>query len=218
MAAPIRRRITETLSVKGRELLQNPKNWREHSAVQREAIRDAFRLIGDASNLKAYRDQSGDLVLLDGHMRAQEFPEHDFAVDVLDFSDQEADQFLATFDAIGAVARTNERAIEALIDTTNLASGAIESVMSELLKRADDDLKPDKDKRGPEDDDAKFPLSPVFSERYEYVVVMCTNEIDWAYLQTAFQLQKEESYKTSNVAIGHVVPFDKFRDLWEKRK
>src|SRR5207247_994728 len=63
----------------------------------------------------------------------------------------------------------------------------------------------------------EFPLSPVLNERYEYAVVFCTNETEWAMLQTKLGLQREQDYKSSQVATGRVIPFAKFMELWDAR-
>jgi hypothetical protein len=57
-----------------------------------------------------------------------------------------------------------------------------------------------------------YPIVPVLSEKYDYVIIVANNEIDIAYLENYFELEKNESYKNSKVAVGRVVSFDKFKE------
>lgn len=62
-------------------------------------------------------------------------------------------------------------------------------------------------------DNPVYPIVPVLSEKYDYVVIVATNEIDIAYMDNFFDVQVEESYKNSKVGVGRVVTFDKFQKL-----
>ena len=57
-----------------------------------------------------------------------------------------------------------------------------------------------------------YPIVPVLSEKYDYVIIVAQNEIDIAYLENFFELEQNESYKNSKVAVGRVVSFDKFKE------
>jgi hypothetical protein len=69
---------------------------------------------------------------------------------------------------------------------------------------------------GDEDDSAVYPIVPMLSEQYNYVVIFATNEIDCAYLENFFGLEKQQSYKNSRIGVGRVVTFDKFSKLVKK--
>ena len=56
-----------------------------------------------------------------------------------------------------------------------------------------------------------YPIVPKFSEKYDYILIMATNEIDIAFLDNFFDIQTEKSYKNSKVGVGHVVSFENFR-------
>lgn len=68
------------------------------------------------------------------------------------------------------------------------------------------------------DEDPVYPIVPVLSEKYDYVIVFATNEIDNAFLNNFFEIEKEASYKNSRIGIGKVVDFDKFRNIVNKLK
>lgn len=59
----------------------------------------------------------------------------------------------------------------------------------------------------------KYSIVPKMSEKYNYVVILATNEIDLAYLENFFSLKMEQSYKNSKVGVGRVVTFEKFKSL-----
>ena len=59
----------------------------------------------------------------------------------------------------------------------------------------------------------KYPIVPVFSERYDYVVIIAKNEIEIAWLDNFLQLQVEKSYKKQTVGVGRVITFEKFKKL-----
>ena len=54
--------------------------------------------------------------------------------------------------------------------------------------------------------------------KYCYVIIMCTNEVDEAFLKSFFKLEKQMDYKTSRVGTGYAVLFDKFSKLIENLK
>jgi hypothetical protein len=61
------------------------------------------------------------------------------------------------------------------------------------------------------EDEPVYPIVPVLSEKYDYVIIYATNEIDIAYLDNFFDMEVEKSYKNSRVGIGRVVSFEKFK-------
>lgn len=69
-----------------------------------------------------------------------------------------------------------------------------------------------------DDEDGEYPIVPYFSEKYNYAIIISKNEIDWTYLMNALELRPEKSYKSTAIGLGHVVDFDRFRELWEKNK
>jgi hypothetical protein len=61
------------------------------------------------------------------------------------------------------------------------------------------------------DEEPVYPIVPILSEKYDYVIIYATNEIDIAYLDNFFDMEVEKSYKNSRVGIGRVVSFEKFK-------
>lgn len=64
---------------------------------------------------------------------------------------------------------------------------------------------------------AEYPIVPKFSERYDYVVIFCKNEIDFTNLCEQMKLRQEKNYKNSNVGMGRVITYEKFMERWNSR-
>ena len=64
----IRDRIREFRTVKGRDLLPNPLNWRIHPPAQADAVRGLLAEVRQVDVLRAVETPDG-LMLVDGHLR-----------------------------------------------------------------------------------------------------------------------------------------------------
>jgi ParB-like chromosome segregation protein Spo0J len=80
-------RIKEFRRVRASDLIANPKNWRKHPEAQRKAMRAVLAEIGFAGAVLAREDESGRLVLIDGHLRAEAASGSDVPVLVLDVTE-----------------------------------------------------------------------------------------------------------------------------------
>ena len=109
-------RIKEFRRVRASDLIANPKNWRKHPEAQRKAMRAVLAEIGFAGAVLARQDESGRLLLIDGHLRAEAASGSDVPVLVLDVTEAEADKILATFDPLSGMAEIDSGAWSSLID------------------------------------------------------------------------------------------------------
>lgn len=66
--------------------------------------------------------------------------------------------------------------------------------------------------------DPVFPITPKFSEKHGYVLIMFDNELDKANLETMLGLEKVQDYKTQRIATGRVLTFEQFKNKWDGRK
>ena len=107
-------RIKEFRRVKAKELTPNPKNWRKHSARQKEVMEQLLEQIGYADALIA-RETDAGLMLIDGHLRASLDDEQEVPVLVVDLDEDEADLLLTTLDPLAAMAVPIPDALEDLI-------------------------------------------------------------------------------------------------------
>ena len=105
---------------------------------------------------------------------------------------------------------------EELVDVT-IVSGEVASMLSDYMDELGGAPRAGRTTERADESTAEYPLSPVFNEKYEYAIIFCRDETEWGALQTLLELRREKSYKSSGIAVGRVIPFGKFFDLWEDR-
>ena len=125
----IRDRIKELRRVRAKDLVPNPNNWRIHPKAQAAALSGLLAEIGYADALLARELSDGRLQLIDGHLRAETTPEMQVPVLVLDLSDEEADKLLLTLDPLAAMAESDSKRIEALLQNVQTDDVAIETLL-----------------------------------------------------------------------------------------
>jgi hypothetical protein len=141
----IKDRIKEFRRVKASDLLANPLNHRIHSDKQRKKLRTALKDIGFAGACLAREDEKGQLILIDGHMRASECGESEIPVLILNVSEIEANKILASFDAIGAMADIDQRILDDLVKTFANDDPFKTDGIKEALEPAEDIIKRQKE-------------------------------------------------------------------------
>lgn len=109
-----RDRIKELRRVPAGELQANPKNWRQHPEHQREGLTTMLERIGYADAVIARETEDG-LMLVDGHLRVDVSPDATVPVLVVDLSDAEADEVLATLDPLASLAEPDAGSLQALL-------------------------------------------------------------------------------------------------------
>lgn len=87
-----------------------------------------------------------------------------------------------------------------LLDKLNIVVGTVDE-FAEQLKKYDDPSR------------AKYPLIPKFGEKYDYVIIMATHEIDVVWLLETMKTKKVRSYKSTKVGVGHLVTTDDLKAL-----
>jgi ParB-like nuclease domain len=162
----IRDRIKELRRVPAGELRPNPRNWRTHSAAQRDALQGVLAEVGYAGALLARELADGSLELIDGHLRAETTPDMPVPVLVLDVTEDEANKILATHDPLAALAGVDRDALESLLDNVTTESAALQSVL--------DDLLPARDVEG----DDQSPAAETNIPRIFQVIVDCRDEAE----------------------------------------
>jgi len=130
----IKNRIKELRNVRAAELIPNPKNWREHSNKQRDALRGILSDVGFADALIARETPEG-LMLIDGHCRAELLPDQEVPVLVLDVTEEEANKLLAVLDPITAMATADKDALEALMADVQFRSDELSNLVESLGKK-----------------------------------------------------------------------------------
>lgn len=131
----LRDRIIELRRVRAGDLLPNPRNWRTHPKSQQDALRGVPAEVGIADALIA-RETPAGLMLLDGHLRAEDSPDTLWPVLVLDVNEAEADKLLATFDPLSAMAEADTAKLDELLREVETGSEALAAMLDELAKDA----------------------------------------------------------------------------------
>lgn len=133
-AAGIRDRIVELRRVPASELLRNPRNWRTHPKAQQEAMQGILEEVGCADAFIGRITESGEIELIDGHMRAELMADQEVPVLILDVTETEADKILLTHDPIGAMAQASTEKLEALMGLS-IESQAAKEMLEQLASQ-----------------------------------------------------------------------------------
>lgn len=134
MSTQLQDRVKELRRVPGRELAANPLNYRSHPAAQRSALAAVLEKIGIAAALIARETPEG-LVLIDGHLRAEDYGDEVWPVLVLDVTEEEANLLLATVDPLAAMADEDPALMRELLAEMDAASvELVKSTMSPIMK------------------------------------------------------------------------------------
>ena len=80
---------------------------------------------------------------------------------------------------------------------------------SELLKFWKDDFQ--KKFNSINNSNCDYPIVPKFSENYDAVVIISTNDTDTSFLKTALGITKQQSYKCSRMGEGMVITVEQLR-------
>jgi hypothetical protein len=158
----IRDRITAFRRIPARELRPNPYNWRTHSRQQQLALEAVLAEIGYAGALLARELPDGALELIDGHLRAETTPDQLVPVLILDVNEDEAQQLLAFWDPLSALAGKDEERAQALAEQIQTTSPALQGLLDQL--------------RGGPLAESAAPTVPVEMETSYQVVVHCGDE------------------------------------------
>lgn len=108
-------RIVELRRVRGSDLIKNELNYRTHPAAQRSALAGVLEKVGIAAALIARETPEG-LLLIDGHLRAEDYGDQDWPVLILDVDEAEARLLLASLDPLAEMAEHDNELLEQLLD------------------------------------------------------------------------------------------------------
>lgn len=136
--ADLRDRIVDAKRMRLGDLKANPKNYREHPQHQREAMARITESVGYVGAVLVYRD-GDDLVLIDGHMRTDEYPDHESMVLITDLSADEADAVLLTYDPISAMAEENADKRDALMQAVEAKRSLTQDILSQAKEKLADE-------------------------------------------------------------------------------
>jgi hypothetical protein len=212
----IRDRIKAFRRVPASSLRPSPDNWRTHPQAQRDALKGLLAEIGYAGATLCRELPDGALEIIDGHLRAEEMGDREVPVLVTDLDEEEAKKLLVTFDPLGAMAQDDAAKLDALLQSVSTTDGAVAAMLSQLANAAGTkDVRPN-GRAGETGGECEYPLTPVPGEKYDYVLVFCDNESDYANLQTVLKIAPRADYKSKAVAPGRVIRYREFKQAIEE--
>ena len=129
----IKDRIKELRRVKASDLIDHPKNWREHPPEQRKALEGILKEIGFA-DVAIVRETPEGLQLIDGHLRKEFMGDQEIPVIIVDLDADEADKMLVTLDPLAALADVNDGVLRDLLSTIDFQDEALAKMVESLVK------------------------------------------------------------------------------------
>jgi hypothetical protein len=219
LAEPLRNRVIERRRMRTAELRPHPQNARRHPDTQARSLEAVIREVGQVGELYAYHSEKldGALTLLDGHLRLERFPDSEWDIAITDLTDTEAALMLASRDRVTELAEWDAAALDGLLQQVTTTDGDITELLSQLAEDAGTkDVALDGLATATGDAECEYPLTPVPGEKYDYVLIFCDNESDFANLQTMLKVAPRKDYKSSAVAPGRVIRFREFKQVIEE--
>lgn len=119
------------------QLLANPRNWRVHNDLQREAIKGVLDEVGWVQNV-IVNQRTGYIV--DGHLRvsvALQRGEASVPVVYVDLTEDEEALILATLDPIGGMATTDQELLNGLLSEIETSNPGLQALLDSLAGDAD---------------------------------------------------------------------------------
>lgn len=133
----LRNRVVERRRMRASELVPNDRNPRRHPENQAEALTGLVERVGQVGELYAYHSerQGGALVLVDGHLRREQFGDDEWDVAICDLSDDEADLVLALRDHTASLATFDKATLADLMRGLNTGNDErLDKTLSELAE------------------------------------------------------------------------------------
>ena len=130
-----------------RDLLENPENWRTHSAAQLAALAGVLENVGFVQSV-IVNQRTG--LLVDGHARvalAVKTGQPAVPVVFVDLSKKEERLILATLDPLGALANSDADKLESLMGTLDIRDPAFAGLLESLEAKANQETSNDKGQR-----------------------------------------------------------------------
>jgi len=129
-----RDRIVAFKRVKAKDLIPHPENWRVHTDGQRQAMSGILAEVGFVDALMVRATEDGELMIIDGHLRAETAPDAEIPVLIVDLSDEEARKVLATFDPLAALAVGDKEALGKLLHGMHFENDGLTNMLEDLAK------------------------------------------------------------------------------------
>lgn len=139
----IKSRVIEVRLVKLGELLPDPANWKNHTAQQKAAFDDLISDVGFAGAVltrKVMVDGVEMLMLVDGHMRRDKYPDLEVYTLITDLTESEAHELLLFYDPIAQLAESDAKTLRPLLESVDTESAALREIMEQLEKTIEPEI------------------------------------------------------------------------------
>ena len=151
----LRNRVTKLVQMEASDLLDHEHNWRRHPRAQEEALAEVLAEVGFAGAVLAYRNEAGEPVVIDGHLRANMLKGETVPVLMTDLTEAEADAVLLSHDGIAHMAVVDQSAYSGLLEQVAESYEALAEMMQDAVVQ---DLVPEP--WDDEDDSQADPTAP----------------------------------------------------------
>lgn len=128
----VRDRIKEFRRIPSKNILPNPRNWREHPEKQRDALRGVLAEVGIADAVLVRQVKRGKYELIDGHCRTELLQGAEIPALVLDVTEEEASKLLATLDPLAGMATTNAAKLDELLSSVSTSNEALNGLFDQM--------------------------------------------------------------------------------------
>lgn len=192
-----------------RENLNNPKIITESGKKKLHKSLDKFGLAGTIV-------VNADMTIIDGHSRKSEFMERGItevwvSVPDRELTEAEYKEMNAVFDA----ARASD------VDMFMVGNMFDDVVLDEWgfngEKKSGKNGKGDKDSGLPTVGEPRYPIVPKYDEKYEAIVIVCSNVIDTTFIKNVLGIGQMMSYKNKTVKETSVIPSKQFIEKWRAK-
>ena len=117
----------------------------------------------------------------------------------------------------------DEKELNALFDVARAGDPdmfMIEQILGDEMFsewNVDGDKKLVKGKAAKNQENCKYPLVPLYDEKYEALIILCTNKVDTLFIKEVLGVQREMSYKNRQVGESSVITAKKFIEAWKSK-
>lgn len=132
MVKNIRKNNLRLVWMLGKELQNNPENWRTHPTSQKDALEGLLNSIGWAGAC-LYNETTGRLI--DGHLRKEIAPDAEIPVLIGEWTEDEEKLILASLDPIAAMAQADKEKLDALLQDVRSDDAAVQRMLAELAEK-----------------------------------------------------------------------------------
>ena len=135
----LRNRNKETRRVRVADLEDAPWNFRLHPDTQRAALGGAIDELGFYGNPDVYQTATGELRLIDGHLRKSLLiekygPDAEIDVNVTDLDETEAKKATLTKDPLAAMAETDAEKLDELLRDIETGNEDLATLLTQLAE------------------------------------------------------------------------------------